>query len=101
MSGEVKREIFERGHAAVLLPFDPERDEVVLVEQIRIAAYDTSVTPWLLEMVAGMIEEGETIEAVARRRRWKKRADRRPHPTGHQLPGESRRNQRALIYSGG
>lgn len=58
---------FERGHAAVLLPFDPERDEVVLVEQIRIAAYDTSVTPWLLEMVAGMIEEGETIEAVARR----------------------------------
>lgn len=28
MSGEVKREIFERGHAAVLLPFDPERDEV-------------------------------------------------------------------------
>lgn len=31
MSGEVKREIFERGHAAVLLPFDPERDEVVLV----------------------------------------------------------------------
>lgn len=73
MSGEVKREIFERGHAAVLLPFDPERDEVVLVEQIRIAAYDTSVTPWLLEMVAGMIEEGETIEAVAGGRRWKKR----------------------------
>lgn len=67
MSGEVKREIFERGHAAVLLPFDPERDEIVLVEQIRIAAYDTSETPWLLEMVAGMIEEGETVEEVARR----------------------------------
>ncbi|KNC91372.1 ADP-ribose diphosphatase [Trabulsiella odontotermitis] len=67
MSGEVTREIFERGHAAVLLPFDPVRDEVVLVEQIRIAAYDTSDTPWLLEMVAGMIEEGETVEDVARR----------------------------------
>ncbi|KFB99184.1 ADP-ribose pyrophosphatase [Trabulsiella guamensis ATCC 49490] len=67
MSGEVTREIFERGHAAVLLPFDPVRDEVVLVEQIRIAAYDTSETPWLLEMVAGMIEEGETVEDVARR----------------------------------
>ena len=52
MSGEVKREIFERGHAAVLLPFDPERDEIVLVEQIRIAAYDTSETPWLLEMLS-------------------------------------------------
>ncbi|WP_220267508.1 ADP-ribose diphosphatase [Enterobacter sp. Colony194] len=67
MSGEVKREIFERGHAAVLLPFDPERDEVVLVEQIRIAAYDTSDTPWLLELVAGMIEPGESVEEVARR----------------------------------
>ena len=67
MSGEVRREIFERGHAAVLLPFDPVRDEVVLIEQIRIAALDTSETPWLLEMVAGMIEEGETPEDVARR----------------------------------
>ena len=67
MSGEVRREIFERGHAAVLLPFDPVRDEVVLVEQIRIAAYDTSESPWLLELVAGMIEEGETVEDVARR----------------------------------
>ncbi len=58
MSGEVKREIFERGHAAVLLPYDPQRDEVVLVEQLRIAAIDSAVSPWLLEMVAGMIEEG-------------------------------------------
>ncbi|WP_343648072.1 ADP-ribose diphosphatase [Enterobacter sp.] len=67
MSGEIKREIFERGHAAVLLPFDPVRDEVVLIEQVRIAAYDTSATPWLLEMVAGMIEEGESVEDVVRR----------------------------------
>jgi ADP-ribose pyrophosphatase len=67
ISGEITREIFERGHAAVLLPFDPVRDEVVLIEQIRIAAFDTSETPWLLEMVAGMIEEGESPEDVARR----------------------------------
>ncbi|MCT4702616.1 ADP-ribose diphosphatase [Enterobacteriaceae bacterium H20N1] len=67
MSGEVRREIFERGHAAVLLPYDPVRDEVVLIEQIRIAAYDTSDTPWLLELIAGMIEEGESVEDVARR----------------------------------
>ncbi len=67
MSGEVRREIFERGHASVLLPFDPVRDEVVLIEQIRIAAYDTSETPWLLGLVAGMIEPGESVEDVARR----------------------------------
>jgi len=67
MSGEVLREVFERGHAAVLLPYDPQRDEVVLIEQIRIPSIDSSDTPWLLEMVAGIIEEGETVEDVARR----------------------------------
>ena len=67
MSGEVVREVFERGHAAVLLPYDPLRDEVVLIEQIRIPAFDSSPTPWLLEMVAGIIEPGETPEDVARR----------------------------------
>ncbi|WP_312778304.1 ADP-ribose diphosphatase [Pseudescherichia sp.] len=67
MSEVVTREIFERGHAAVLLPYDLARDEVVLIEQIRIPAYDTSETPWLLELVAGMIEEGESVEDVARR----------------------------------
>jgi nudix-type nucleoside diphosphatase (YffH/AdpP family) len=39
----------------------------LVLEQIRIAAYDVSESPWLLEMVAGMIEEGETVEDVARR----------------------------------
>ncbi|WP_312240963.1 ADP-ribose diphosphatase [Pantoea sp.] len=67
MSGEVQREVFERGHAAVLLPYDPLRDEVVLIEQIRIPAYDTSRTPWLLELVAGIVEHGESMEEVVRR----------------------------------
>ncbi len=67
MSNEVVREVFERGHAAVLLPYDPVRDEVVLVEQIRIPAFDTSSSPWLLEMVAGIIEPGESVEQVVRR----------------------------------
>ena len=39
----------------------------MLVEQIRIAAFDTSESPWLLEMVAGMNRRGETVEDVARR----------------------------------
>lgn len=67
MSGEVKREVFERGHAAVLLPYDPRRDEVVLVEQLRIPALESSNSPWLLEMVAGIIETGESVEDVCRR----------------------------------
>lgn len=67
MSQIVTREIFERGHAAIILAYDPQRDQVVLIEQIRIAAIETSRTPWLLELVAGMIEEGESVEEVARR----------------------------------
>lgn len=66
-SAEVKREVFERGHASVLLAYDPKRDEVVLIEQIRIPAYETSQTPWLLEVIAGMVEEGESPEEVVRR----------------------------------
>ncbi len=67
MSDEVVREVFERGHAAVLLPYDPIRDQVVLIQQIRLPAMESSETPWLLEMVAGIIEEGESVEDVARR----------------------------------
>lgn len=67
MSGEVVREIFERGHAGVLLAYDVVRDTVVLIEQIRIAALETSDSPWLLELVAGMIEPDENIEEVVRR----------------------------------
>ncbi|WP_029684265.1 ADP-ribose diphosphatase [Tatumella saanichensis] len=67
LSKVIEREVFERGHAAAVLPYDAQRDEVVLVEQIRIPAYDSSQTPWLLEIVAGMIGAGETGEQVARR----------------------------------
>ena len=47
------REIFERGPLADLATADPERDEVVLVRQIRIAAFDTSESPWLLKWWPG------------------------------------------------
>jgi ADP-ribose pyrophosphatase len=64
---EMTREIFERGHAAAVLLFDPERDAVVLIEQFRPGAYAAGVDPWLIEIVAGIIEEGETPEGVVRR----------------------------------
>lgn len=67
MSGEVSREIFERGHAAALLAYDPKQDKIVLVEQLRIAALETSASPWLLELVAGIIDPGESPEQVVRR----------------------------------
>lgn len=66
-SPPVSRELFERGHAAAVLPYDPDRDEVILIEQFRIGALGTAGGPWLLEIVAGMIETGETAEDVVRR----------------------------------
>lgn len=64
---ELSREVFERGHAVCLLPYDPSRDEVVLIEQFRVGAYAAGLNPWLLEVVAGIIEPGEKPEDVARR----------------------------------
>ncbi|MFQ6371634.1 ADP-ribose diphosphatase [Shewanella sp. YIC-542] len=66
-SGEVRREVFERGQAVVVLPYDPLTDEVVLIEQLRLPAAMSSDSPWLLELVAGMIEDGEAPEQVALR----------------------------------
>lgn len=66
-SDVVRREIFERGHAVAVLPYDPIREEFVLIEQIRVGALPTSSTPWLLEIIAGIIDEGETQESVCHR----------------------------------
>jgi ADP-ribose pyrophosphatase len=62
----VIREMFERGHAAAVLPYDPVTDQVVLIEQIRVGALEHS-HPWQLEIVAGIIEKNESAEAVVRR----------------------------------
>lgn len=66
-SALLTREMFERGHAAAVLPYDPVRDEIVMIEQFRPGAIDAPGGPWLLEIVAGMIETGETAEAVVKR----------------------------------
>lgn len=66
-SGEFTREMMHRGHAVGILPYDPSRDTVVLVEQFRIGAYAGDRPPWQVEMVCGVIEAGETPEQVARR----------------------------------
>jgi ADP-ribose pyrophosphatase len=66
-SAEITREVFERGHAAAVLPYDPVRDQVILCEQFRIGALRAPGSPWLLEIVAGIISAGESPEDVVRR----------------------------------
>jgi len=63
----IMREVFERGHAAAILPYDPVRDEVVLIEQFRVGALTAGAEPWLIEIVAGIIEGTESAEDVVRR----------------------------------
>jgi ADP-ribose pyrophosphatase len=64
---EISREVFERGHAAAVLLYDPDRDAVVLVEQFRAGAHAAGLEPWLVETVAGIIEPGEEAAEVVRR----------------------------------
>lgn len=60
------RELFVRGRAAGVLLYDPHRDSVVLVEQFRIGVLDPAgESPWALELVAGIVDEGETAQAMA------------------------------------
>ena len=67
-SPEITRECLERGHAVAVLPYDPETDQMVLVEQFRVGALEFPGGPWLLEIVAGILDHpGETTEEVARR----------------------------------
>ncbi len=61
------RELFERGDAVGVLPWDPVSDKLVLIEQFRPGAMRAGDSPWMLELVAGVVEPGESDAAVAQR----------------------------------
>lgn len=67
MGPQLSRELFVRHDAVCVLPYDPQHDVVVLIEQFRIGALEKSTNPWLLELVAGLIDKDEQPEEVARR----------------------------------
>ncbi len=64
---ELRRELFVRHDAVCVLPYDPWQDAVVLIEQVRVGALDKSERPWMLELVAGLIDKEEHPEEVAHR----------------------------------
>ncbi|MFI3188163.1 ADP-ribose diphosphatase [Crenothrix sp. D3] len=66
-SEEICRELFVRGSCVAVLLYDPRTDKMVLIEQFRVGAILNSAQAWLLEIVAGAIEDGETAEEVAHR----------------------------------
>lgn len=67
-SPKVNRAVFVGGDAATVLPYDPLRDRVLLVEQFRPGPFARGdANPWSLEPIAGRIDAGETPEVAARR----------------------------------
>jgi ADP-ribose pyrophosphatase len=68
MSPWITREIFVAGDAVTVLPYDPVRDRVLLIEQMRMGPFGRGdPLPWQLEAIAGRIDPGETPEDAARR----------------------------------
>lgn len=102
MGPSISRELFVRPDAVCVLPYDPHTDSVVLVEQFRIGAMDKSPEPWLLEIVAGLIDTDEQPEDVARREA-REEADLELHeliPVMTYYPSPGGSDERVYLYVG-
>jgi ADP-ribose pyrophosphatase len=70
-SKTLSRELFKRHDAVGVLLYDPLMDSVALIEQFRIGVFGSEIaeqkqiSPWLLELVAGLIDKDEPPEGVA------------------------------------
>ncbi|QBY04990.1 NUDIX domain-containing protein [Thalassotalea sp. HSM 43] len=64
-SALIRREVFERGDAVVLIIFDKKQRQVLMIEQFRVGAIRSQDNPWLLEFVAGMFDQDEQPIDVA------------------------------------
>lgn len=88
----VIREVFLSTDATLVLPYDPQRDLVVLVEQFRAGPMRRGdPVPWCLEPVAGLIDPGETPEDCAHREAMEEAglifSSLHPVPGGYPSPG--------------
>ena len=66
-SSKVKREVFSGAHVASVLPYDPIKKKILLINQFRPGVLKRSLNPILTEIVAGIIDEGETPHEAAKR----------------------------------
>ncbi|MBV9755483.1 MAG: NUDIX domain-containing protein [Alphaproteobacteria bacterium] len=66
-SGTRTWELWRRGRAGAVLPYDPVQDRVVLLEQYRLPAAAAGIDPVLVEIPAGLCDPGEDPVATLRR----------------------------------
>jgi ADP-ribose pyrophosphatase len=64
---KVQREIFSGAHVSTLLPYDPIRQEIILIQQFRAGVLSRYDDDYLYEIVAGIIDQGENPEDTAKR----------------------------------
>ena len=63
----VGREVFSGAHVSTLLPYDPIKKEIILIQQFRAGVLSRYDENYLLEIVAGIVDEGENPEQTALR----------------------------------
>lgn len=66
MSQSVRRLSLERGNSAAVLVFNLDTQKIILIEQFRYPTYANG-HGWLTEIIAGMVDFGETPDVSARR----------------------------------
>jgi len=66
-SGEIKRELFKGLQVAAVLPYDPVKKEIVLIQQFRPGVISIHKNSYLHEIVAGIIDKNEKPEKTAMR----------------------------------
>jgi ADP-ribose pyrophosphatase len=102
MSPVLVREIVEKGNVVAMLPYDPITDMVVMIEQFRVGAIGDQRSAWLLEIVAGLMEPGESPEEVACREAAEEAglAVRRIEPIARLFVAPSKSSELTHLYCG-
>ena len=66
-SNEIKRELFGGAQVSAVLPYDPLKKEIILIQQFRPGTISKNFDNYLNEIVAGIIDPGEKPETTAKR----------------------------------
>jgi ADP-ribose pyrophosphatase len=102
MSGVRTWELWRRGRGAALLPYDVAADAVLLIEQFRLPALAAGLDPVLVELPAGLVDDGEQPEATIRREAEEERgvAPRRLIKIGEVLLSPGGSDELVSLYVG-
>jgi ADP-ribose pyrophosphatase len=102
MSGVRTWEVWLRGHAVGVLPYDPRTDQLVMIEQFRYPAMLAGVDPVMLEVPGGFMDQGETEEQTAAREMQEEMhlATDRVHRVGHFVLTAGGSDESVTIFAG-